>query len=122
MVKAKEDAEREQRIRMEIVVDAYDEVERAMGWYYYLEGQLMFPFTAKCIAKRDISPLKKGETVPVEGMASEDDCMHKMFVKIRWQKRKLAVPLSQLKAVEVDDETQQAIEDWHYWTARGYQF
>ena len=31
-----EDAEREGRITMEIVVDAYDEGERAMGWYCYL--------------------------------------------------------------------------------------
>ncbi|MFZ1061286.1 MAG: calcium-binding protein [Candidatus Rokuibacteriota bacterium] len=40
---------------MEIVVDAYDEQERAMGWYYYLQDQLRFPFTATCIAKRSIS-------------------------------------------------------------------
>ena len=32
--KARRDPEREQRIIMEIVVDAYGEDERAMGWYY----------------------------------------------------------------------------------------
>jgi hypothetical protein len=37
---------------MEVVVDAYDEVERAMSWYYYLEDRLHFPFDAVCIAKR----------------------------------------------------------------------
>ena len=26
---------REERIEMEVVVDAYDESERTMGWYYY---------------------------------------------------------------------------------------
>ncbi len=31
---------RERRIAMEIVVDAYDEQERALGWYYYLEDKL----------------------------------------------------------------------------------
>lgn len=38
MIKDKQtlDPEREQRIAMEIVVDAYDSQERAMGWYYYL--------------------------------------------------------------------------------------
>lgn len=30
---------REERITMEVVVDAYDEMERAAGWYYYLEDQ-----------------------------------------------------------------------------------
>jgi hypothetical protein len=34
----------------------------------------------------------------------------------------LAVPLSQLEGVAVDDETRQAIEDWHYWVARGHGF
>jgi hypothetical protein len=29
------DQEREQRITMEIIVDAYGPEEQAMGWYYY---------------------------------------------------------------------------------------
>src|SRR5215212_10023363 len=37
------DEAREHRIDMEIVVDAYDEQERAMGWYYYLEGKIHLP-------------------------------------------------------------------------------
>ncbi|TLD43141.1 MAG: hypothetical protein JETT_0576 [Candidatus Jettenia ecosi] len=55
-------------------------------------------------------------------MAPEEECMHEMFVEIQWEKRKLAVPLSQLKGISVTDETRQAIEDWHYWVAMGYQF
>jgi hypothetical protein len=35
------DKAREERITMEIIVDAYDEAERALGWYYYLEQQLL---------------------------------------------------------------------------------
>lgn len=58
MVKTKHNAEREKRIDMDIVVDCYDENERAMGWYYYLQEQLQMPFTATCIAKRAISPLR----------------------------------------------------------------
>jgi len=27
----------------------------------------------------------------------------------------------QLEGIEVDEETQQAIEDWHYWVERGYE-
>src|SRR5437773_5503067 len=40
------DEEREERITMEIIVDAYDSEEQAMGWYYYLEGTLHFPLIA----------------------------------------------------------------------------
>ena len=43
---------REHRIEQDIVVDAYGEEERALSWYYYLEGKLQFPFRAKCTAVR----------------------------------------------------------------------
>ena len=119
---AKEDKEREERITMEIVVDAYDEVERAMGWYYYLEGKLQFPFTAKCVRVRSVSPLEEGDEVEVRGMAPESECEHEMFVEMRWKKRNLAVPLSQLQVTDGDDETKEAMADWHYWVGRGYQF
>ena len=33
-----ESPDREERIEMEIVVDAYGAEKRAMGWYYYLLG------------------------------------------------------------------------------------
>lgn len=116
--------EREHRIDMEIVVDAYDAHERAMGWYCYLEGTLDFPFTARCIARRPISPLAVKDEVEVVGMPSEDECLHEMFVTIRWGKDGLAVPLSQLKVAgsDADDKTRQAVEDWHYWVGQGYEF
>jgi Calcium binding len=44
----KENKTRERRIEMEVVVDAYNESERAIGWYYYLEERLKFPFKAGC--------------------------------------------------------------------------
>jgi hypothetical protein len=121
--KQRHDPEREQRITMEIVVDAYDAQERAMGWYYYLQEQLQFPFTATCIAKRAISPLRVKDEVEVIGMPGEEECEHEMFVTIRWEKEGLAVPLSQLKPISrTDEQTKQAIEDWHYWVKMGYEF
>jgi hypothetical protein len=52
MAKAKlrQNKDREQRIALEIIVDAYGPEEQAMGWYYYLEDKLQFPFTAVCNA------------------------------------------------------------------------
>jgi hypothetical protein len=112
---------REARIINEIVVDAYTESERAMGWYYYLENKLRFPFQARCVSQRAISPLRRGEEVAVVGMAPEDECMHEMFVRVRWE-RALAVPLSQLIPRRVGAETRRAVEDWHYWVAQDYVF
>src|SRR2546430_13341309 len=113
---------REDRIHMEIIVDAYGPEEQAMGWYYYLEDKLDFPFRAKCIAQRVISPLQAGDKVEVIGMAPESDCQHEIFVIIQWEGRTLGVPLSQLKGIAVEQDPKQAIEDWHYWVQQGYQF
>ena len=107
---------------MEAIVDAYDTEEQIMGWYYYLEDKINFPFKAQCIAKRHISPLIVGEEVEAIQMITENECMCEMFVEVRWSGRTFGVPLSQLRAVEADSETQEAIEDWHYWVARGYRF
>jgi Calcium binding len=122
MAQAKKDDVREHRIDMEVVVDAYDEQERALGWYYYLQDKLAFPFQARCIAERRSSPLQQEEVVAVTGMAPEEDCEHDMLVDVQWQGRRLAVPLSQLEGVEVDEASEEAIGDWHYWVARGYEF
>lgn len=122
MAKVSRDEEREERITMEIVVDAYRPEEQAMGWYYYLQDTMQFPFTAVCVSKRRISPLKEGATVEVVGMAPEDECDREMFVEIEWEGDTLAVPLIQIEATEADEGTQQAVADWHYWVNQGYEF
>ena len=121
--KPKKDEEREERIRMEIVVDCDDKYDRAAGWYNYLEERLQFPFTANCVVKRAISPLRVKDEVEVIGLADEEECKHEMFVTMPWEKDGLAVPLSQLKpSSDTDAETKQAIEDWHYWLKMGYEY
>lgn len=116
-------SEIENRIEMEIVVDAYDESERAMGWYYYLKDNLSVPFKAECILLVSTSPLKLGEIIEVVGMANEENCEYDMFVKIKWKnKETLCVPLKQLKGIHVDDATNQALGDWAYWVSQKYRF
>lgn len=122
MVRKREQPEIEERILFEIVVDAYDEIERAMGWYYYLEDTLKVPFKAKCKQARSTSPLEPGSQVQVVGMAHEDDCMSEVFVLIKFGKSVLAVPLAQLECLSADEETCQAVADWHYWVERGYEY
>jgi hypothetical protein len=119
MKKPRRDPIREDRIENEAIVDATPE-EQAMGWYYYLESKIRFPFAAKCIATDVVSPLRKGETVEVIRMAPENNCEHDMFVQVRLQGRKMAVPLSQLAAIYPDESIEEAIGDWHYWVALGY--
>ena len=125
MARIREQPEREDRIFLEIVVDAYDESERAMGWYYYLQDVLEFPFKASCISRRATSPLEVGNEVEVSGLAPEDDCMSEIYVFVKHGKKsksQLAVPLAQLACLSEHAETCQAVEDWHYWVARGYEY
>ena len=121
MTRQAKDETREERIHMEIVVDAYGSEEQAISWYNYLDDTLQFPFSARCVVRRTTSPLESDEKVEVVGMASDEECMHEMFVLIRWKRRRLAVPLMQLEGIQVDEETQQAIEDWRYWVKQGYE-
>ncbi|MEO7841559.1 MAG: calcium-binding protein [Anaerolineales bacterium] len=122
MPSPKEDKKREERITDNIVVDAYGEDERALGWYCYLEERIAFPFTGECIEKRGISPLRKGEQVEVVGMSKENDCLNEMFIQINWQGREMGIPLAQIKPLKVNKDTKEAIEDWHYWVMMGYMF
>jgi hypothetical protein len=114
------DDRREERIIMEIIVDAYDMEERAMGWFYYLDDKIRFPFDAECIAIDNRSPFNIGEKVTVLQMTNEGDWSQDMYVQISWKDRKFSVPLVQLKPLKADDDTQEAIADWHYWKKQGY--
>ena len=113
------DEERDERIINEVIVDAYGPEEQALGWYYYLDRKMQFPFQARCITERTVSPLKDGEEVRVVGLADEQDCMSEMFVRIRWKDREFGVPLIQLEIIEPDRHTEQAVADWHYWFGDG---
>ena len=122
MAKREKDPIREDRIQNEAVVDAYGPEEQALGWYYYLENKIRFPFQAKCTVAKTVSPLRKGETVEVRRLAPEDACSSDMLVLITWHGRNVAVPLSQLTPLDADESTSEAVSDWHYWIAQGYLF
>ncbi len=55
-------------------------------------------------------------------MAPGDDCMKEMFVIVVFAARKLGVPLAQLDPVKPDKAPREAMEDWRYWVAMGYEF
>jgi hypothetical protein len=69
MTKRRLEKDREERIRNEIVVDAYGPEEQAIGWYAYLAGTLEFPFRVRCSVERAISPLRVDDEV--EAVMSE---------------------------------------------------
>ena len=115
------DEAREDRIMMEVVVDAYDETERSMGWYYYLQDRLNFPFAAQWLTANGNS-----EKVRVVGMPIEDDCLEDMLVEVAYTEDGIedifTLSLREIQPLTEDAATLEAIADWHYWLARGYEF
>ncbi|MGB3650712.1 MAG: calcium-binding protein [Rivularia sp. (in: cyanobacteria)] len=116
------DKNREERIDMEVVVDAYNEDERAMGWYYYLEDKLQFPFKARWVNRQR----PQGKEIEVVEMSPEDECVRSMFVEVRYREGEVddifSARLEDIHPIEVDEETAEAIADWHYWIDMGYEF
>lgn len=113
---------REERIAMEIVVDAYNEEEVAMGWYYYLQDKINFPFKARWINRHE----PEGRNVIAIEMSSEDYCLDDMFIEVVYREGDFedifSARLSEIKPLKTDAATTEAIDDWHYWVKRGYQF
>jgi hypothetical protein len=122
MSEVKQDNVREERIYMEVVVDCYDEQERAMGWYYYLQDRINFPFKAKWVSRQK----PEGRGVTVLEMSPEDDCSHDLFVEVLYREGELedvfSAKLSDIQPRNIDVTTEEAIEDWNYWVKRGYEF
>jgi len=54
-------------------------------------------------------------------MSDMDDCQRGMLVQIRLMDRTFGVPLEQVKPIDVDEQSLEKIEDWHYWAGRGYE-
>ncbi len=122
MSEVEHDNTREERIDMEVVVDAYNEEERAMGWYYYLEDRIDFPFKAKWVSRNQ----QNGREVIAIEMSPEDECLNDMFVEVLYREGEIedvfSARLSEIQPINIDSATKEAIDDWHYWLAKGYQF
>ena len=88
-----------------------------------LSDKLQFPFTSQVYPGPKYFTLWKKETRwKCWGWLPSSECEHEMFVEMRWKKRNLAVPLSQLQIIGGGEETKEAVADWHYWVGQGYQF
>ncbi|MBE9049227.1 calcium-binding protein [Nostocales cyanobacterium LEGE 11386] len=126
MASVERDENREHRIETEIIVDAEDKEERAMGWYYYLDDTLNVPFMATLKKKSRKTSTVEEKQVEVLGMAPDDECLKDMFVEVVYPDGKdedvFSAKLSDIVAIDTDSDTKEAIADWHYWIARGYKF
>ncbi|MEA5580957.1 calcium-binding protein [Nodularia harveyana UHCC-0300] len=126
MPNVERDENREHRIKTEIIADAEDKEDRAMGWYYYLDDNLNVPFMANLRQKSRKTSAVEEKKVEVLGMAPDDECLKDMYVEVVYPHGQdedvFTAKLSDLVAINTDKETEDAIADWHYWLARDYKF
>ena len=61
LLSVKRSPARERRIHDEIIVDASGPEEQAMGWYYYLESTIRFPFP--CGGRRRVGSVLRERSV-----------------------------------------------------------
>jgi hypothetical protein len=113
------DEEQEERIHNEIIVDAYDDEEVQMGWYYYLQENLHFPFQAIYPIKQRSGGYKQQQVEVVE-LIPEEEFDQKILVGIAYEEDVFYVPLLDLQITEADEETRQAYGDWQYGKEHGY--
>jgi hypothetical protein len=71
--------------------DACEPEERALGWYYYLENRLRFPFGARCIATSQSRYTAQQQKVRPPTPFAWHPKMPAPPI-IRWQGRTIAVP------------------------------
>ena len=125
MTNRETDPIRENRIDYEIVVDAYDEAERAMGWYCYLQDKITFPFLARWKKKTKKTGVIAEKEVEVLSMASEEDCESNMYVEVAYigeNDDTFTAKLSDIEAINPDPDTEEALADWQYWIDMNYGF
>ena len=121
------DPARERRIAYEIVVDAYDEHEVAMGWRTYLEDHLTFPFEAQYIPNSSAQPVRVTVTEledfdedsdeDSDDFDDEDESIPDLefSVTMRWDEDEFSAALEHIFPIHTDESTLEAVLDWHYW-------
>ncbi len=110
------DEEREDRIYSDIVVDAYDDEEVGMSWFYYLDETMTFPFKATMEQKkRDGS--KTNVTIEILSVQVKNSNSWDLRLEVveQGESKIQRIEMSDLQNVEADEKTLECIEDWRYY-------
>ena len=108
-------------INFEVVVDAYDDDEVYMGWYYFMSESLKFPFRAETTIKKRNGKTEECTVDVVEDATNPNrfKCQA-YYVNVDYEGVLMKVEIADLKPINASDETQKAITVWKYWLAKRY--
>ena len=110
-----------QIIDYEVVVDAYDDSEVYMGWYYFMSERLKFPFKAVATIKKRNGTSEK-HTVEVVEDATDGDRFkcQAYYVNVDYEGVMMKAEVGDLKPINASEETLKAITVWQYGKENGY--
>lgn len=100
-------------------MDCYDEIEVSMGWYYFMEETLEFPFKATVpLKKRDGSTEMK--EVKITGLASDEEGFTGKDFNFQMENGEYlqTIAYSKLSNVKASPETLEAFKIWNYWLGK----
>jgi len=103
-------------IDYEIIVDAYDDIEVSMGWYYTFDERLVFPFYANAQLKKKDKTIESKRVKMVGIHSKEEHFINKDF-QLEMEESGYILPInySQLSNIEADDETLEMFQIWDFW-------
>ncbi len=97
----------------EITVDCYGDHEIHSSWAIYMTENLNFPFEASYSAKKISGESEWQKVKVVANYTNEDDFnMQNFFVEIEFNDFLIPVDLDDLKDIEADEETMEAVQVW----------
>lgn len=108
-------------IGSEIVVDANDDDEVFMGWYYFMAESLEFPFQAIATIKKRNGTIEERTVEVVEDVTNGDrfKCQA-YYVNVDYEGVLMKVEIADLKPINASAETLKAITVWKYWKEKDY--
>ena len=104
------------KIDYEIVVDAYDDYEVSMGWYYTFDEELEFPFAATAeFNKRDGTIEFK--QVTIVGLDADEESFRGSDFKLEMADGEYIKPIaySKLSKIDASEQTMELFQCWDYW-------
>src|SRR5690606_28398682 len=104
------------KIHNEIIVDCYDEIEISMGWYYFFEENLEFPFKATVpLRKKDGSTEMK--VVKVVALASDEEGFISQDFDLEMEHKEYLykIEYSKLAHIKASAQTREAFKIWDFW-------
>ena len=109
--------EMQYKIYYEIIVDCYEDHEVNMGWFYFFQDEVNYPFEAEIAVKNRAGKKKlvKVEVLDVSNEEGFDNGGIAFEVNLQEENITIDVDIAKLKNIKGNDTTQEAFEIWQYW-------